>query len=380
MVLISCAAVAYHFGLIGPRYIVLTTDVAGASVFEKEQFLGTTPLKMKPERLGLGEHTLLFSMQGHADELFTFDVKPNTRIEHSVPLSRSYGKLVVSSVPPNALVTIDQSERGVPTDAIRLAAGSHTIALSLEGFETRLDTVKLSLGVSDTLRSTLTPLPATLAITSEPDQASLIVDGNAIEGYTPIDLRLPHGEHSIQIRKNGFATLDSAINLDPGSLVECNFTLRQVIATPAFGALRVTARPWAEVYLEKLKLGTTEEKLPFEEIKPGNYGIRLVCPGYPSLETTVKIVKDEETLIDHDFTATGSVNITCMDENGKSVYGDIFLDDEATGGTTPSVIESLFIGPHTIKIVADGYEPATEHVIIKKNDSESIALIARSAE
>lgn len=375
--LLGAAGVSY-FGLMNRYDFVLETEPPGASVWEQGTLLGLTPLEMNEEEIGLGAHTLLISLPGYADEVYTFSLKQGEGIDHVLPLSPSFGGLILRSDPPGARVLLDLVDRGVtPKDFHQLKVGPHSLALTTPGHVPWQDTVLVVDGRVDTVNPVFSPLPSTLFVSSLPESASLWVDSLAVERLTPSEVQLDPGPHLIQIAKDGFVPTETVLALDPGAVQQAIFTLKErEEEVTAFGSLRVTATPWATVYLDGKKLGTTKERKTFDRIAPGTHRVRVTSPGYPVCERTVRILENQQVRISHDFTAKGWLNISCIDGDRNPVFGEIWIDGKSYG-MTPKVVRDLFVGPHRVEIVAKGYATRTRTVTIKANEGEKVQFFMK---
>jgi len=71
---------------------------------------------------------------------------------------------------------------------------------------------------------TLTAESTTLAVTSTPEGADIIVDGK-YKGSTPSSLRVEAGDHSVSIEKPGFKNWQRTVSIDAGSNIRLDMTL-----------------------------------------------------------------------------------------------------------------------------------------------------------
>ncbi|UCE18119.1 MAG: serine/threonine protein kinase [Gemmatimonadota bacterium] len=377
LVLVLGAAAIYYFELMTPFALVLKTEPPGASVTEAGVFLGTTPLKMTKEQIVLGEHTFHISMSDYAEEVHRFSLKESDKIDLILPLSKSFGGLSVESDPSGAQVVLDDVSRGTtPVQIEQLKIGAHTLTLHLPGYTPWEGRVNISQGAVDTSRSRLSPLPSTFIVSTVPESASLWIDSLEYEDQTPLTLSLEPGEHLINIMKEGFVPLETLLTFRPGQEHPEQFILSSLEDAVVFGSLKIHATPWAEVFVDGKSLGTTKEKGTFEKITAGSHKLRLTHPNYFPHERRVHVGDNEVASVSHDFTAKGSLNITCIDEYRNQVFGEIWIDGK-THGTPPKVIRDLFVGQHQVQIIKDGYTTETKYITIKANEREKIQFIMK---
>ena len=374
-VLLLGAGGVYYFQFMNPYAFVLKSEPAGASVSEAGTFLGTTPLKMKKEQIVLGDHTFHISMPGYAEEIYRCSLKDGDRIDMMFPLSQSFGGLSIESAPPGARVSVDDVSRGTaPVEVQRLKAGSHTLSLDLPGHDPWKGSVTVSEGALDTLSHLLIPLPSNFIVSTVPESATLWIDTLKYDDRTPLILQLEPGDHLIGIMMEGFVPIETLFTFEPGAAYTELFVLTSLKDVVVFGSLKVNATPWAEVFIDGRRFGTTKDKNTFEEIVSGRHTVKLIHPNYPVHERTVRIGDDEVKTIFHDFTARGYLNISCIDEHRNPVFGGIWIDGKSYG-TTPKVVRDLLVGQHKVEIIKEGYTTETKYVTIRANQGEKIQFI-----
>lgn len=76
-------------------------------------------------------------------------------------------------------------------------------------------------------------LPAQVTLTTVPEGASVIIDGQAQDGVTPLSVELPAGAHKIEIALEGFESAMVELDLEGGSTVEQEVQLTKVEPPPA---------------------------------------------------------------------------------------------------------------------------------------------------
>lgn len=138
------------------------------------------------------------------------------------------------------------------------------------------------------------------------------------------------------------------------------------------GALQVTSKPKAQVFLDENMIGETPlalTELP-ELLDVGEYRLRIVPidKNLRPYEDKITIYKGALTVVDRTFekalqASTGSViTLTDIDDKSKSEImiisfpkdAQVILDGNDMG-VTPKLIEDVTISDHEIKIIKDGY-------------------------
>ncbi len=122
-----------------------------------------------------------------------------------------------------------------------------------------------------------------LYLDSSPDSATVWVDGEQIEGTTPVLLEdQAVGERHVMAKKGSYAA-ETTLDLHPGELQRIQLDL-----APTVGALRIVTTPAdAETYLDQEYRGTSPLRL--SEVPVGPHTLTVRKPGYDSLTTEVEI-------------------------------------------------------------------------------------------
>lgn len=120
--------------------------------------------------------------------------------------------------PADATLLIDGSPAEKITNgkvSVVLDPGPHVFALSRSGFSNALVTETLAPGSTPAIALDLTSLPATLRIAS--DRSDAVVTVNDVDvGIAPVQVTRPAGSYTIRVRKPGFVTYQSKVNVGPG--------------------------------------------------------------------------------------------------------------------------------------------------------------------
>jgi hypothetical protein len=112
----------------------------------------------------------------------------------------------ILSSPGGARATLDGNPSLVCTTpcSLRAAPGTHTLALSLPGYQIdRREFTVVGAGPMELTPVVLRRAGGTLMLTSVPDGAAISVDGKRIGQLTPAQIQLPPGVYSIMIEKGG---------------------------------------------------------------------------------------------------------------------------------------------------------------------------------
>jgi hypothetical protein len=154
--------------------LVVSSEPSGATVTLDGTVAGTTPLNLTS--VSAGDHTVLLSLAGYADQSATITVTAGGTSRNAYTLSANI--LTISSTPSGATVTLDGTAEGTtPLSLKAVAAGSHTLVLTLDGYSPYTVTVTVvpgrELKASYTLAATTTTALTTVATTATTQQTTL---------------------------------------------------------------------------------------------------------------------------------------------------------------------------------------------------------------
>ena len=126
--------------------------------------------------------------------------------------------LRIETTPPGATVWLDGLVVGrSPLELKRLRAGPRHLRIVQEGYAPAEVGLELGEGTTDLpLRFSMSPTAARLTVRSEPEGATVSVDGRAI-GTTPLDQALLGlGHHEVRVERRGFRTQTRRIEAGAG--------------------------------------------------------------------------------------------------------------------------------------------------------------------
>ena len=127
------------------------------------------------------------------------------------------GTMDLRSVPDGASVVISEKYVGkTPMTVADLAPGTYDVTFSQFGYEKFSTRVPVESGRITEVTATLVPSRGSLAITSNPAGASVLVDGKST-GITPLTAdNLTAGNHTVAVSLNGYMPLQQMVTVIPG--------------------------------------------------------------------------------------------------------------------------------------------------------------------
>jgi len=286
------------------------------------------------------------------------------------PVAVVKGFVTINS-PIESKVIIDGRPAGeTPLTSFELTPGKHTIEARADSYKLWKKEVKISSGKLVTLSADMAPADGALKISALPKGALVFING-AKAGLAPVDTKLAAGDYKVMITKSGYRPFTKKIKIKSAKTAVISAKLDKL----GFGSLRVTAIPWASIYLNNNKIGPTPRLV--EKVMEGKITIKLVNPGFKPYSVVARVKKGERLKIFHKFIEeeallkpsgggggqtegeTGSLKIT------SKPSGMVFIDGKAEG-ETPVVATGLAVGPHEIVIKREGQDDYKRSVIVIK--------------
>ena len=227
-----------------------------------------------------GVHSLRVESERYLPEETRFEVAGLGKAQSlALTLRPAWADVRISSLPPGALVQVDDESVGQTPLETQIIQGARTITLSMAAHKSVTLRQQISAGSALLLEDIeLPPADGQLVLESSPPGASISVAG-AFHGTTPTTLTLSTAqEHAIQLSKPGYRTLVESVKLMPEEEREVKLTLPPQYATvfisaqPADASLRVDGKPAGQA-TRRLRLTTRPHTLEFS--KPGYVTQRL---------------------------------------------------------------------------------------------------------
>ena len=241
-----------------------------------------------------------------------------TSSPNQVFVQQSELKLV--SQPEGAKVEIDgwsEPNWVTPFTASHLAAGHHTLVFTKAGYLQQTRSIDSIAAKSVDVSAELTPAVSTLVVTSNPQGASVWVDGKDSGMTTPAQLTVEKGFHRLAVRKAGFRdaaveeTLSEGqtlsfspvlLSLDPQSEEgKSTNLLRRIFGTDTIpdgkGLVHIRTDPEGATIVVDGKAAPkkTNARWPAD---PGVYSIVLQMSGYKTVHRNIHVQKGKIVNID----------------------------------------------------------------------------------
>jgi serine/threonine-protein kinase len=177
--------------------------------------------------------------------------------------------------------------------------------------------------------------------------------------------------YSLQIRKDGYSTLQTALELKAGQTLDQKIHLEAVAK-----GLYVNSRPaGADIFVNGAKQsGQTPATLP---LAPGQYDLVLRYPGYEAYAGHIQVKENVQTTLDAELKEKPAGHVAWAQVNSTPEGAEIFIDGAPTGQVSPARVQ-IQAGSHIIALRLNGYQSAKRGVQASEggtvNVSETLKL------
>jgi hypothetical protein len=277
--------------------LTLTSKPEGAEIVLGGSVIGTTPVKKL--ELAAGAQKLTLRKKGYIDVELEVTIKDRKTTRTKTTLKPVPPTLVVETNPPGAAVRIAGKVVGkTPLRKTDMAPGAYEIELELKGHRTIRRKVTLEIQKIAKISEGLTARQGTLAVTTAPPGASVLVDGREI-GKTPLaPTATLEGEHTIKLVLSRYQTAARRVMVTEGGLRKVSVTLQ-----PKLGVLRVSSTPaGASVTVDGQPAGTTPALV--QGVKLGKHNVLISLTDHNPEHRAVDVKAGDELAVDATLSLT----------------------------------------------------------------------------
>lgn len=248
--------------------------------------------------LRMGNHYLLrpgnYRLTAHADgyQRAEASVEIGDASNHRVELALEPlpGKLIVSSQPTAAEVTLNDEPRGsTPLQIDELPGGEYTLELRAARHLPRQEVITVTgFGEEDTVMWQLEPAWGVITLHTFPNGAEVSVAGET-RGVTPLTTELLQPGEEVTLKLPGYKQWQQTVTIEAGQ----QLTLPAIVLEPADGLVQINSSPaGAAVTVNGRFAGNTPLEL---ELAPDdNHELTLFLEGYRTAQRRLDVVSDTE--------------------------------------------------------------------------------------
>lgn len=273
------------------------------------------------------------------------------------------GTLSIDSYPQNCEVYLNGEYVGVTPLEKSVKIGKYTLEVKKEGYEDYKKEVTIERGKETVIIANLEISTGSLIVKTDPDGATVFVDGKNY-GLTPIEIKdLEIGEHEIVISKEGYAQIIKKIDIRKETV-----TIEEILIE-AISEIFINTNPkGAKVIINGKEMGVTP--LTLKDINPGRYIITFKAIGYEEMTKSIE-VKEGLNAFNFEMVQLNHALIVESEPTGAKIY----LDD-VFKGTTPIEIKNLTPEKkYRLKVEVEGYLPFLTEITMPKDGSIFLPVI-----
>ncbi|HYM11862.1 MAG TPA: protein kinase [Bryobacterales bacterium] len=132
----------------------------------------------------------------------------------------------ITTTVPGARVVVDSKDDAACTTpcSVPVGNGRHTLLFTQTGFHAESREVVVA-GKPVDVQLALRPVVGTVMLATNPPGAAVTVDGKAVDGQTPLQLKLPPGAHVIAATKEGAGSSRQTVEVTDDALIPVRMTL-----------------------------------------------------------------------------------------------------------------------------------------------------------
>jgi len=200
-----------------------------------------------------------------------------------------------------------------------------------------------------------------LNVNTIPEGADVRVD-DTYKGKTPIQIELSRSTCRLRIdRGKGWSSIDESLTLKPG-INSLHHSLKRIM----YSLFIKTDPPGARVFIGDKSLGISPMK---KSDLFGNYNIKIEKKGYKTIEESINIESDIEKTYNLERLKLVKIRLKVQP------YADVFIDGKLIGEVSPTRIQEVTEGKHTIEFVSTVLNKRfTVEVEIKAGESKEIRM------
>jgi uncharacterized protein (TIGR02145 family) len=349
--------VAIDYGI-----VMVRSDPTGAIAYLDGVELGPTPAQNT--KVGVGKHLIRVEKPLYHSYAEEISITSDGIEQIQANLKPRFGRLVIKSVPPGAVVQLNGQQKGrTPVDLPELPSGDYLITVSKDLYHDSEEKYTITDGSNNERTVVLHPAFGQLSVEVNPIGADVFVDGQ-FKGEAPIIMdELPSGTFRLKLTQDLYETLDEEITIEDGK------TNKQfVVLTPRFGTLIITGSPEsAEVSINGIAVG----KLPLINHR--------VSTGLAEIKISLKDYHEHEQFIQVDVNGMYPVNVDLVRHSGTIVaISDppeaMLRLDGVELGPSPQILKQIPTGQHSLVFAHPAFLEEVRDFNLELDERKEISL------
>ncbi len=173
------------------------------------------------------------------------------------------------------------------------------------------------------------------------------------------------GRYSVQIKKDGYQPLQTALEVKMGETEDQKFHLESL----AKGLFIRTQPPGADVFINgAIQPGRTPVTLP---LAPGQFNLVIRLSGYEPYVGPVQVKENSQTAMNLELVPRTLSQVAWAQVNTTPEGAEIFIDGSSSGQFSPARVQ-LPAGAHTLGLRLSGYQPGKRMIQVTEGGTVSV--------
>ena len=204
-----------------------------------------------------------------------------------------------------------------------------------------------------------------LAISSEPTDADIYIDGKHYGKTNNVITDLAVGTHELKLEKEGYSTVTKTFVTTKGETLKLNETLQAVVNKKTYLIVK-SDQADARIYIDDELINTHEASKAVDVGTPHTY--KIECNLYHSESGTVT-VNDRTEIYKKLRPNFGYINISSSPEQGAKA----FVDGDYIG-LTPIKTDKIKSGSHKVMVMKDMYKMNEKSFVVNDGQTTNATL------
>ena len=302
----------------------------------------------------------------------------------------TYGSIQVTSNPSGAVATLDGgSWQYTPCTFTSVIAGSsHTVQVSLSGYQPYTTTAYVAGGQMAYVSISLVPNPpypntGSLNVATSPKGADIYIDGRYVAQSPSVIPGLVPGSHSVRLHKAGYDEYVNTVTVYSGQQTQVSVTMSPQYSS--VGSIEVSSVPaGSSLYLDGNYMGLTPSGDYFDltSLVPGSHTVLLRQTNYQDYSQNVYVGGGKVVTVNAVLTqiVPGPTPFITGQIVAASVPpGAEFFLDNVYKGITPLTLSDIPLGSHVVTMKEAGYSDNVQIVTVVGGQSTAVATTLTQA-
>ena len=313
-----------------------------------------------------GEYNVRGQAAGYHDIKQVIEVGKQNQQTIPIVFERLPGIVQVTSTPSAAIVSLNGEQLGQTPISQEVPAGQTTFLISAPRYKDGSITLDVEgMATEQSVHLDLAPNWGDISIPSQPEGASVLVDGSDTGSKTPGPAEILAGEHEISVQLPGYTPWKDLIWVEAGE----QRTLNPVQLNPVQGALSIDSDPSsASVTINGEFKGTTP--LRGVEVNPNeDLLVEVLLAGYHIDQQTISLIPGQETKLAIELKEeTGEVELITDPEDIEFFVGGKRVELPADRKITLHAVN------HQFEVKKDGYAGWVKEVAVRPGQAQVLKV------